>query len=178
MIAPAQQRLAKMVGFLYVVQMAMAIFAEAFVRGRLIVRGDAAATAKNILASERLFRLSIVADLLVYASVIVLVWGIYVILKPVNKDVALLGVFLRLVENAVLAMTALNAFFALRLVGDTAYLRSIATPELHALARLYLSMYSTGLGIGFVFLGLGSAVLSRVWPRAGWPSSASSPRSC
>jgi hypothetical protein len=162
MITPAQQRLAKIVGFLYVAQMALAIFAEAFVRGRFITR-DAAQTAKNILAGETLFRLSIVADLVVYATVVVLVWGIYVILEPVHRNLALLGVFLRLVENAILAMTTLNAFLALRLAGDTAYLQSIPAPELQSLARLFLGMYSIGLGIGFVFLGLGSAVLSFVW---------------
>lgn len=163
MITPAQQRLAKLVGFLYVVQMAMAIFAEIFVRSRLIAGGDAMQTAKNLLGMERLFRISIVNDLFIYATVIVLTWGIYVILEPVNRNLALLGVFLRIVENAVLAMTTLNAFFALRLVGDTAYLQSIATPQLQSLARLFLGMYSIGLGIGFIFLGCGSAVLSWVW---------------
>ena len=95
--------------------MALAVFGESFVRGRLIVR-DAAQTATNIAGSETLFRLSIAGDLLVYATVIGLVWGIYVILKPINHEVALLGAFLRLVENAILAVTTLTAFIALRLL--------------------------------------------------------------
>ena len=88
---PAQHRAAKVVGVLYLVQMAFAIFGESFVRNRLIVPRDAVQTAANLVASERLFRLSLAGDLMIYASVIVLFWGIYIILKPVNKDVALLG---------------------------------------------------------------------------------------
>ena len=167
-IAPATQRLAKVVGFLYVAQMALAVFGDAFVRRSLIVPADAAQTAANILASERLFRLSIVTDLIVYASVIVLFWGIYVILKPVSRDLALLGVLLRLAENAVLAMTTLMAFIALRLLSNAEYLRAIPLEQLQAHARVFLAAYGSGLYVGFVFLGLGSAVFSYVWLRSGY----------
>lgn len=176
MITSTQQTTAKLVGFLYVLQMALAIFGEIFVRGRLIVPRDAVQTAANIKASETLFRFSLASDLFIYAGVIVLSWGIYVILRPIHRDAALLGVFLRLVENAVLAVTTLTGFFALRLLSSAAYLQGLETTQLQTLARVFLSMYGTGLGIGFVFLGLGSAVFSYVWwksryiPRliAGW----------
>ena len=175
-ITPTQRTAAKWVGFLYLIQMALAVFGDSFVRGRLIVPRDAVQTAANIAASEPLFRLSIVTDLMVYASVIGLVWGIYIILKPINKDVALLAAFLRLVENAILAVTTLTAFIALRLLGDATYLKAFEPAQLQGLARVFLSAYGMGLNIGFVFLGLGSAVFSYVWlksryiPRvfAGW----------
>ncbi len=174
-ITSKQQTAAKWVGALYLIQMALAVFGESFVRSRLIVR-DAAQTAANLAGSETLFRLSIASDLLVYASVIGLVWGIYVILKPVNQDAALLGAFLRLVENSVLAVTTLTAFIALRLLSGATYLEPFEPAQLQALARLFLSVYGIGLSIGFVFLGFGSAVFSYVWwqsryiPRAlaGW----------
>ncbi len=174
-ITPKQQTAAKWVGALYLIQMALAVFGETFVRGRFIVR-DAAQTAANITGSETLFRLSIAGDLLVYASVIGLVWGIYVILKPVNQDAALLGAFLRMVENAILAVTTLTALIALRLLSGATYLEPFESAQLQALARLFLGVYGIGLSIGFVFLGFGSAIFSYVWlqsryiPRAlaGW----------
>ncbi len=161
-ITPAQHRAAKIVGFLYLIQMALAVFGESFVRSRLIVR-DAGQTAANIAGEETLFRLSIAGDLLVYATVIGLVWGIYIILKPINQDAALLAAFLRLVENAILAVTTLTAFIALRLLSDAAYLQPFEPAQLKALTRLFLSVYGIGLSIGFVFLGFGSAVFSYVW---------------
>jgi len=167
-ITPAQHTAAKIVGSLYLIQMALAIFGESFVRNRLIVPRDAVQTAANIAASERLFRLSLAGDLMIYASVVVLFWGIYIILKPVNKDVALLAVFFRLIEQAILAVTTFAGFMALRLLSNAEYLRVVDTAQLQALARAVLAMYGTGLSIGFVFLGLGSAVFSYVWLKSGY----------
>lgn len=162
-LQPAQHAAAKLVGFLYVLQMAVAIFGDSFVRGRMIVRGDAVQTAANIAASERLFRFSLVTDLVVYATVILLVWGLYMILKPVNRDIALLALFLRLVEIAILAVTILGAFATLTFLGGAAYLRPFDTGQLQALTYASLRVYGAGFSIGFVFLGLGSAVFSYLW---------------
>jgi len=167
-ITPAQHTAAKVVGFLYLVQMALAIFGETFVRNRLIVPGDAVQTAANIAASERLFRFSLAGDLMIYASVVVLFWGIYVVLKPVNKDVVLLAAFFRIIEQAILAVTTFAGFIALRLLGGGEYLQAIDTAPLQALARAFLSMYGIGLSVGFVFLGLGSAVFSYVWLKSAY----------
>jgi hypothetical protein len=166
-ITPAQHRAAKVVGALYLIQMALAIFGESVVRGRLIVR-DAAQTAANISGSETLFRLSLIGDLLIYASLVVLIWGTYIILKPINKDVALFATFFRLVEQAILSVTTFAGFIALRLLGDAEYLRAIDPAQLQSLARAFLSMYGIGLSVGFVFLGLGSAVFSYVWLKSGY----------
>lgn len=161
-IEPAQRSAAKIVGFLYLFAMAISIFGES-VRGRLILPHDAAQTASSIVASEALFRLSIVGDLVIYVCDIILFWGIYVILKRVNKDIALLAAFFRLVETAILGATTLTAFIALRLLSGADYLRVVETAQLQALARGFLSIYGIGLSVGFVFLGLGSAIFSYLW---------------
>jgi hypothetical protein len=161
-IEPVQRTAAKTVGFLYLVAMAISIFGEA-VRGRFILPHDAVQTAFRIAASEVLFRLSIAGDLIIYACDIVLFWGLYVILKRVNKDVALLAAFFRLVETAILGVTTLTAFIALRLLSGADYLRVVDTAQLQALARGFLNVYGIGLSVGFVFLGLGSAVFSFLW---------------
>lgn len=167
-IEPVQQTGAKVAGVLYLVAMALSIFAESFVRGKMIIPHDAARTAANILASERFFRLGIVSDLLVYVCDIALIWGLYVVLKYVNKNVALLAVFFRLIETAVLATTTLTAFIALRLLSGADFLRAIDSDQLQALARAFLSIYGVGLSVGFVFLGLGSTIFSCLWLRSGY----------
>jgi hypothetical protein len=160
---PAQQRAARVAGFLYVLQMATAIFGETYVRGGLLVRGDAVQTAKNIAASQRLFRVGIAADLITVAVVVTLLWALYVILEPVNRRLALLAAFFRLIENAVIAAAAFNAFSVLRVLAATDYLTAFDSSQLAVLARLFIGAQGSGLRIGFIFCGLGSAVFSYVW---------------
>lgn len=162
-IEPEQRSAAKLAGALYLVAMALSIFGESFVRGRMIVPHDAVRTAANIVSAERLFRLGIIGDLLVYVCDILLIWGLYVVLKRVNKNVALLAVFFRLTETAILAMTTLTGFIALRFLSGADFLQAIGSEQLQALARAFLSVYGTGLSVGFVFLGLGSTVFSCLW---------------
>jgi hypothetical protein len=107
--------------------MATGIFGELFARGRLIVREDAARTAENIIGAEGLFRLSIVTDLVTYILVMVLTWALYVLLRPVNRNLALLGAFFRLSELAVLCLATVNSLVVLRLLGGAAYLKTFAS---------------------------------------------------
>jgi uncharacterized protein DUF4386 len=163
-IEPAQRTAAKVVGFLYLFTMATAMFSQLYVHGRLIVRGDAVSTARNIAASERLFRIGIASDLITVVGVVILVWALYVVLRPIHRNLALLAAFLRLTENAIAAAAALNAFIALRFLnGTTHYLEVFEKEQLQALSQVFLGMQGSGLGIAFVFLGAGSAVFSYVW---------------
>jgi Domain of unknown function (DUF4386) len=152
-VTAEQRSAAKLAGALYVIQMAAAIFAHSYIRGRLIVR-DAAQTAANITGSETLFRVSIVTDLLIYATVIVLAWAVYVILKPVRQNLSLLALLLRVAENAILAGGTLLSFAALRLAADA---------DSASLARVILGVHGIGLGVGFIFTGIGSAIFSYIW---------------
>ena len=162
-IEPAQRTAARVAGFLYLLQMACGVFGEMYVRGRLLVPGDAVQTAKNIAASESLFRLGIATDLITYAGVVVLTWALYVVLKPVDPRLALLAVFLRLVENAISAAAVFNSLVALRLLGGADYLGAFSTEQLAALARVFIAGQGAGLQIAFVFVGLGTAVFSWLW---------------
>ena len=162
-IDPAQRTAAKLAGLLYLVQMALGILGESGLRGRVIVRGDAAQTAVNILASERIYRLSLVSDLMTYVCVIVMVWALYVVLRPVNRNIVLLAVFLRLVENSILAAVTLCAFAELALLSGADYLHGFDTKQLQALVYTLFRVHGAGFDIGFVFLGLGSAVFSYLW---------------
>ena len=150
---------------LYLIQMTTGIFGF-YAHGRLTAPGDAVQTAKNILDSPTLFRLGTVADVLTALVVVILTWCLYVVLKEVDKDLALLAVFLRLVENAVAAGGIFTDFLALRLLRDTMYLQGFDGRQLQVLARLLVGGQGLSLQIAFVFLGSGTAVFACLWWRS------------
>jgi len=161
-LEPAQHTAAKIVGFLYLFTNATAIVAFS-ARGKLMMPHDAVQTATNIAASEGLFRSGIAFELITVVGVIILLWALYVVLKPINKDVALLGAFLRLAENFVLAYITVQEFAALAVLKSTASLQGFGPPQLQGLSDIFLRVYGDTFNIGFLFLGLGSAVFSYLW---------------
>lgn len=157
-----RQRLARVIGALYLVQMATGVFGQSFVRDRLIAPGDAAKSAQNIIGAEQLFRLSIAGDLVTYIAVIVLTWALYILLRPVDQNLALLAAFFRLVENAVLCFATVGSLFALKLVRGAVDLPGFEASRLNSTAALALNAQGLAMTVGFVFLGLGSAVFAFV----------------
>jgi Domain of unknown function (DUF4386) len=99
---PSFKKIAKIAGITYPIQMAASI-AGYIPPSQLIVSSDVAQTASNIIASERLFRFGIASNLVTYITV-VLTWSLYQLLKPVNRNLALLAVFLRLAATMVLSV--------------------------------------------------------------------------
>jgi len=162
-IEPAQQTAAKVAGFLYLFTMVTASFAEFYARGRLIVSGDAARTARNIVASERLFRIGAVSNLITFAAVVPLVVALYVVLKPINRSVALLAAFWRLAECSIFALIILNDFVALQFLSGADYLRAFDAKQLQALAYTFVGVHDAGYLMGLVFFGLGSTVFAYLW---------------
>lgn len=167
-IEPEQRTAARVVGFLYLFQMATAVFGDSYVRGQLVVRGDATATAQNITGSEQLFRLSIAGDLITYAGVLVLVLALYVLVRPVNKHVALLAVSFRVAETAVLCVATLGSLVALKLLSGAEYLKTFEPGQLHSLALLVISAQGLAMLVGFILLGLGSTVFSWLQLKSGY----------
>jgi len=167
---------ARVVGFTYLFSMATAMFSEFYIRSHLIDYDNAAATAHNIVAHERLFRLGIAFDLLVVMSDIALITALYVILKTVNRNLALVAVFWRLMETSIHTVMTLDSFSALRLLSGARYLQVIETDRLQALARLAIGGQGAAFDVSFLFLGIGSATFGYLWfksnyiPRAlaGW----------
>ncbi len=143
---------ARIGGALYLLLIAAGIFAE-FLRNKLIVSGDAVATAKNIMASQFHWRAGIVADLLMHVCDVPLMVILYVLLKPVNKNLALLAMLFTLVQTAVMVAVKLDLCMPLFLLGDAGYLKAFEPHQLYAL--LYLSIKSDGYGFGFglIFFG-------------------------
>lgn len=152
--------LARLTGLLYVLIFLTAGFSEGFVRATLIVPGDATATAANIAASEGLFRLSIVSDLVAFASDAVVAVLLYVLLKPVSRTLALVAASLRLIAHpAIASLNLLTQFIALQLVTEPPSLSVFETDQLHALALVFLEAHTAGYLIAGVFFGLHLLVL-------------------
>jgi hypothetical protein len=147
--------------------MATGIFGEVFVRGSLLV-GDTTKTAQNIIGAERLFRIGIVSDLTTFIGVLVLTWALYVLLRPVDQSLALLAAFFRLVEVAVSIAATIFTLVALRLLSSDEFLKAFETSELHTLSRLARNAFGYGYGIGFILLGLGSALFAYLLLRSGY----------
>ena len=103
-----QRKAATLVGVAYLLFQAPAIFAEFYVPAQLFNRADMGETARNIIAHQPLYRLGIASDLIVCVVNVALIAGLYMALRPVNRIVAILAAFLRLIETAILVVAALN----------------------------------------------------------------------
>ena len=105
--------------------------------------------------------MSIVSDLVTFAGVVVLAVALWVLLKPVNRNIALLAAFWRLVETSILCVITLSSFLVLSLSSGAEYLQTIEAGQLQAFAMLAIELYNTGFVVFLpLFLGLGSAAFS------------------
>jgi len=148
------KKAAHIAGAVYLLLVLTAPFSLLYVPGKLIVRGNATATANNILTHETLFRLGIVADL--FGSVIFICLGIalYRLLSIVNKTWARLMVALVLVSAAVGFVNVLNNIAALTLFRGGEFLTVIDKPQRDALAYLFLRLQNQGIFMNEIFWGL------------------------
>jgi hypothetical protein len=159
----AQRTAARASGLLYVLIMALSLFTELYARGPLLVQGDAEQTARNIVASERLFRVAAVSQVIIAAGDVALLLALYVVLAPINRNLAWLAAFWQLTQCAMFTLIAFTDFAALSLLNGGDYLRAFKADELHALARFFIGLHHPGGQIGGVFFGLGSAVFAWLW---------------
>jgi len=141
-------------GLLYVLMSIAGFFAMGYVPSKLIVHGNAAATASNIAASETLFRLGIVGELIGQAGFIFVALALYDLLKGVNRRHASLMVTLIVVSIPIAFLNELNAIAALVLVRGADFLSTFEKPQRYALAMLFLNLHGHGFGVAEIFWGL------------------------
>jgi Domain of unknown function (DUF4386) len=116
------KKTARIAGLLYLVNGVTGFFSIIYVPSRLIVTGNAAATANSILASERLFRVGIVSELICAAEFVFLLWVLYRLFGAVNKTHASLMVILGLLQIPIMFVNALNEIAALALLRGADFL--------------------------------------------------------
>jgi hypothetical protein len=144
------RKTARMAGLFYLIFILTTVLATS-IRDRFIVSGDAAATANNIMASQGLFRVGFVTELVSATFFVLAAWALYVLLKPVNKNLALLFLLLNLGGVAVECLNALNLFAALQFLSGANYLSVFQTGQLQAMAMSSLDLYTNGFLLTQIF---------------------------
>lgn len=161
-IGEPQRTAARVAGFVFPISFITVVAVNFGIFARLIVSGNPTETAHNILANETLFRIGIAGTIVYCIGVVILLIALYVILKPVSQNLALLAAFGRLVHGLTWLLVALNLFTALRLLNGADYARAFGPDQLPTLAYVYLRG-SDAYYIGLLFWGLGATVGSYLW---------------
>jgi hypothetical protein len=153
---------ARIAGVFYLANIVGCIIAEFFVRSRLVVYGDAAATARNILAHEELYRLGFASDLIAVASYIAVTGFFYSLLKPVNRNLSFVAAFFGFAGCLTQGINLLNHFMPLIYLEGGRTLSGLATDQLQALAYASLKLHSAGYNMAMVFFGCYCLSLGRL----------------
>ncbi|HEX8198372.1 MAG TPA: DUF4386 domain-containing protein [Pyrinomonadaceae bacterium] len=148
------KRAARLAGLLWLLSVVPTGFSLMYVRPKLIVFGDAAATASNILANEPLFRMAIASNL--FSSIILLFFGLTVfrLFKGVNKTLATFLLISILVTVAVGVVNSLNNLGALVVLSNADYLKAFQPEQINALMMIFLRLNNFGIGIIELFSAL------------------------
>jgi hypothetical protein len=140
-------------GALYLIIIVLGIFGEAFVRNRIIVAGDPAATAANLTAMESLWRFGIASEFLVAICTIALAMIYFFLLRPVSKELNLLATLFRMVSITVQVVAVLNLTAALFPLVNAAPLKAFPPEQLYALTSLAIKSHSYGYSVALLFTG-------------------------
>jgi hypothetical protein len=141
-------------GLLYVLTSTVGFFAMGYVPGKIIVHGNAAATASNIAAHETLFRLGIAGQLIGQAGFIFVALALFDLFKGVNRRHASLMVTLIVVSIPIAFLNEVNSIAALVLVRGADFLSILDKTQREALAMLFLRLHFQGLVVAEIFWGL------------------------
>lgn len=144
---------ARLAGAFYLLTMLGGVFAQGFVSDELVVAGDAAATASNILTHEPLFRLGFAIYLIEMACQITMTVLFYDLLKPVSRSISLLAATFGLIGCTIKTMSRLFFFAPLLVLGGAQYLSVFNAEQLQALAFLFLRVNYQAETIAMVFFG-------------------------
>jgi len=144
---------ARITGAFYLLAMLTGIFAQGFVSGSLVVDGDAAATATNILTHRGLFHLGFAVYLIEMACQIAMTALFYDLLKPAGRSVSLLATFLGLTGCIIKTVSRLFFIAPLFVLGGAHYLSVFSAEQLQALALLLLKVNDRGAAVALVFFG-------------------------
>jgi hypothetical protein len=164
----SQRVAAKIAGWSYLLSFAVVVFANYALLGPLIIPRNAVETAQNILAHPTQFRVALTLFLTYSVGAVVLAAALYVILKPINHYLALLGALFRLAFAMSWLLSAINLLGALRLLGSTPYLQVFEADRLQALARLTIGATFDDYYVGLPFFGLAATVCAYLWIKSNY----------
>jgi uncharacterized protein DUF4386 len=165
----ASQRVAaRVAGFALLLIIVSGVVGTFIGRDHIVISGDAAATAGNIMAHERRFRIGTACEIVMLNCDVVLALALYALLKPVNATLALLGAFWRLANAIVLGVSVAFSLAALDFLGGAHYLTVFKADQLQAQAKFFLDMHETGSLVGLIFFSLGAGIHSYLLLKSGY----------
>ena len=167
-IDSSQRKAAKIAGWSYLLSFAIVVFANYVLLGPLIIPRNAADTARNILAHPTQFRLALTCFLIYSIAAVVLLSALYVILKPVNQTLALMGALFRLVFAMSWLLSGIHLLGGLRLLGTTPYLQVFEADRLQTLARVSIAATFDDYYVGLPFFGLAATVCAWLWLKSNY----------
>ena len=145
---------ARLAGLLYLLASLPAFFAWGYVPDKLIVTGDANATADHFRASETLLRLSIGSELTGLIIFIFVVLALYRLFKPVSERHAVTMAILLLISLPISFLSVVNELAALIMVSGANFLSVFDQRQLDSLAYLFIRLHGQGNTIAQIFWGL------------------------
>lgn len=162
------QTYARIAGVLFLLSMIGGGLGEMYVPSKLIVSSDAAMTAQNLRTSDALFRVGFACYLVEALCDVALAWIFYVLLRPVQKDVALLAAFFGLVSTALFGFAELFYISSSLVLKDAAYLNAFSPDQRNALALLSFKTYSLGAAVFMAFYGTATLLRGYLMFRSGF----------
>src|ERR1044071_4426676 len=159
----SQRLAAPLVGWSYLLSFAIVVFANYVLLNPLIVPRNAVDTAHNLVGHETQFRIALTLFLTYSIGTVVLAGALYIILRPINQYLALLGVLFRLVFAMSWLLSAIASLGALRLLGSTPYLQVFEPNRLQALARVTIASTFDDYYVGLPFFGLAATICAWLW---------------
>jgi Domain of unknown function (DUF4386) len=145
---------ARVAGLLYLLASIIGALGLIYVPGKLIVPGEATATADRVRASETLLRLGIASELIGFIIFIFVVLALYRLFKRVSEKYALVMAILLLVSIPISLLNVLNEIAALLLVSGADFLSAFEKGQLDTLAYLFLRLHGQGFVVAEIFWGL------------------------
>jgi hypothetical protein len=164
----SQRTAAKVAGVAGLLAFALVVFGNFVLLNPLIVPGNAADTARNILAHQTQFRVALTCFIAYNIGAIVLSTALYVILAPLNRGLALTGALFRLVFAMLWLIAPINSLAALRLLGDAPYLKVFEPDRLPALARALIAGSFDDYYVGLPFLALAATICAWLWLKSNY----------
>jgi hypothetical protein len=147
-------KIAKISGLLFLLSLLVPLLNWTLILSKFIVSNDAIATAQGILQNTFLFRINIVNEMIIAIVAIVLAGTLYILLKPVNKPLALLAAYLKLTEGILSAFIALGHWMALQVLLEQSLSKLTGSEQVQTLIGLFLNVHVSITAIPGVFLGM------------------------
>lgn len=151
---------ARLAGIGYIIIFIAGIFANFLVLENIFIADDANATISNIKENELLFKIGILSFIIMVIADLIVAWALYLLFKPVNKNVSLLAAWFRLVNVTIFGVALFNLFSVLHIINGATYFSTIDTNLIDAQVMLYFEAFNNSWLLGLIFFGFHLFVLA------------------